>query len=303
VKSILEDGGPVQIKFDVDRKKNDVSLSLKVAGKDGSALAKNIAALGQVRGIAAALAGSDSVFGGQLNLSLPESVVKKLSPVVDEGFKQGLGKLPKEQQDVAAPLAKAFAATAKAGTIDLGFDLRGPHKNGKYTAVLAMGLKDGDKVESAFRTAFDKVPEAEKKGSKLDVAKAEGVAIHQAENKHADANAKEFLGEGPVYFAFRKDGVFVALGEDALATMKTVLGTTPKAGKPLSVEMSLAGMAPLMAREQKGAPDAAKKAFTEKDSDKVRLTLDTSKAFELKLSVKTAVLKFGSLMEKAQRGE
>jgi hypothetical protein len=169
--------------------------------------------------------------------------------------------------------------------------------------VIAAGLKDGDKIEGALRKAYEKAPEAEKKGSKLDVAKAEGVNIHQVENKNTDPNSKEFLGEGPAYVAFRKDGLFVAVGDEALDTIKSVLATKPAAVKPLRADMSVARLAPMLAKEQKAAPDAAKKAFTQKGSDQVRLSLDTSKGLELKLSVRTAVLKFASLLEKAQRGE
>ena len=59
-----------------------------------------------------------------------------------------------------------------------------------------------------------------------------------------------------------------------------------------------------MAKDQKAAPAAARKAFGEdKGDDKIRLTLEGGKVLKARLEMKTAVIKFFRLMEQGERSE
>jgi hypothetical protein len=300
VKSLLLDGGAATLKIDVDRKSHDLSLSFTLDAKNGSALAKSFAAVGKEKSVAAALAGK-AAMGGFLHLALPASVRKVLGPAVDEAMRKGLDNLEKDHRELLAPLADAFKATAKAGTLDLGLTLRGPGKLGKYTLVGSFQVADGENIEKAARKVLDKLPDEAKKPFKIDVAKAEGVAIHRVEQEKMAPQAKELFGEGPLYFAVRKDAVIFTTGEKALETLKEALAVEPKAGKALQLEMSLGRIANLLAQQNKAAPEAAKKAFTEKGSDKVRLSVAAGGKLEVKLNVKSAVLTFAGLMDKARK--
>jgi hypothetical protein len=303
VKSILEDGGPMEFRLGVDRKKHELALSFRLTGRPNTTLAKNIAALAQVKSLGAAVVGRDSALGGFLNLALPAEVVKKLGPAVDEAFKKGLDRLGKDDREALAPLVKAMEATAKSGRLDFAVDFRGPDKSGKYTVVACGAVQDGDKIEAAFRKAVDKQPQEKRRPIKLDDAKVAGVSIHRVEHKDADARTRALLGDGPLYFAVRKDAVVLSVGEDALAALKSALALEPKAAAPMRLEGSLARMAALAGRLQKGAEDAAKQAFKEKGSDRVSLVVKAGKTLEVKLSVKTAVLTFAGLLDKARQDE
>jgi hypothetical protein len=63
-------------------------------------------------------------------------------------------------------------------------------------------------------------------------------------------------------------------------------------------------MVPLAPKEEeKIVATAAKKAFKEPGSDKVRLTVEGGKSLQVRLSFKAQVLAFGLLLEKARKGE
>lgn len=299
-RQLIEEGGPVSLQIDVDQKNHDLSLSFTTAGKPDSALAKNIAAVSKSKGLAA-LVGKESAMGGALNVALPASVIKQLAPVVDEGFKKGLEALDENTRKLVEPLVKALDGTAKAGSLDIAVDLRGPNKNGKYAFVAGLGVKDGDKIEEALKKVIGELPEEAKKPFGLDADKAEGVAIHRVEQKNPDENTRELLGDGPMYFAVRKDAVLIALGEDALPALKAALATKPTESGPAQLEVSLARIASVISKTRKNATEAAKKAFVEKDSDKVTLSIDAGKELTVKFRVKTAVLTFASLLDAEEK--
>jgi hypothetical protein len=300
VKLLLQDGGAVQLKFDLDRKKHELSLSFSLEGKNGSTLAKNLAALGEAKGMAAALAGGDSAVRGFLHASLPASVRKVLGPAVDEAIKNGLEKMEKEAKERAEPLAEAFKATLKEGTLDAGLSLRGPGKGGKYTLAGSLQVTSGDAIEKAFRKAVDKLSDEEKKAVKIDAAKAEGVNIHSVQPDNLPPIATDLFGEGPVYFALRKDVLVYAFGEKAIDVLKTALAGKPKAGGLMQVEASVKRIAELLANLNPTVGEVAKKAFADKDGDKVRLSITAGNRLEVKLSANTAALAFISLLQKAR---
>jgi hypothetical protein len=301
VKSLLEEAGPINLKLDVDRKKHDLTLSLSVAGKPDTDLAKNIAALGQTKSLAASLLGKDSALGGFANVTLPPEVVKQLGPVVDEGFKKGLDRLDDDTRELVEPLVKAVEKTVKSGQLDLAVDFRGPRKNGRYTILACGQVKDGDRIEAALRKVVEKLAEEQRKPIKLDADRASGVNIHRVAQKKVDSVTKAMLGDGPLYFAIRKDAVVVSMGDEALAALKSALALEPKAAGTVRLEGSLSRIAKLMARHQKGAEKAAKQAFKEKGSDRVSLFIGAGKTLEVKFTVKSSVLKFAGLLDQARK--
>ena len=301
VKSVLTDGAAVMLKLDVDWQNHDLSLSLSFAGKDGSPLAKELISLGQAKSLGAALIGSDSAVSGFLHLSLPKSIRKVLGPAVDEVVKKGLDNLDAGARELLSPLADALKATAKEGTLDVGMSIRGPAKNGKYTLVSSLRVKHGNGIDKAFRTVLDNLPEEAKRPIKIDIAKAHDVSIHRIELENMTEQALEFFGDGPLFFAVRDDAFFVAVGDKALDAIKHALGVKPKAGHLAELDLSLSRIAKLMAAQNKEAPEAAKKAFKEEGSDKVRLSVSSGSKIEVKLNVKSAVITFAALMDKAKK--
>jgi hypothetical protein len=305
LKSLLNEGGDVNLSLDLDRKATDLSLSLSLTGKPGSALAADISSLAQTRSVAAGLLGSDAAVDGFLHVSLPEKLRQALQPVLDEGVKTILTQAKDAgERDAMESVLKAALPTAKAGELDAGFNLRGPNAKGIYTLVLGLKVKDGNTIEKALKDLVPKAPPDVRKTIKLDVAKADSVAIHRIDPDKVDENTRQMLGDNPIFVAARGDALLAAAGADGLAALKEAVTAEPKAGRVAQVEVSLGRLATLMGRQQKAIPEAARKAFAkDQGGDRILFSLEGGKALTLRLSVKPAVVTFFSLVEKAQKGQ
>src|SRR5262249_25669977 len=276
--------------------KHDLALSLKAAGKPNTELAKNLKALGEKKGLSG-LIDSDSALGGFVNFSFPSDTVKPLGAAVDEGFKTALELLDDNGRKLVEPLVKALDKTAKSGMVDAAVDLRGPNKDGKYTLVAGLHVKDGEKIEGAGKKGIDDLPEAAQKPFKLDADKVGSVNVHSVQQSDVDEETKKLFGDGPVYFAVSKDKLIVTLGDDALAALKAALAAKPKAAGAAKLEVSMARLAPLLAKQRKNAVEAAKETFKTKGSDKVTLSVEAGAALEVKVRIKTAVLTFAAMLD------
>src|SRR5262249_38744488 len=153
----------------------------------------------------AGLIGKDSALGGFLSFSMPRDVFEPLGAVVDEGVETGLELLDEKVRKQVKPLADLLGATAKVGSADVAVDLRGPSKKGRYVVVAGVRVKDGDKIEEALKKVIAKLPDEAKKPFGLDAHKVEGVNVHRVDQADVDDKAKELFGDGPAYFALRKD--------------------------------------------------------------------------------------------------
>jgi hypothetical protein len=303
LKALLNEGTSLKGSLNIDRKANDLALAIELKGKKGSGLAKDLAALGAFKSVAAGLVNERSAANATLAVRLPEAVRKHLGKLVDEHVKQALAnEEDKGKRELMRILLEALAPTGKSGTFDLSVDLRAPGKAGKYALLLGTRVTDGEGVEKAVRKVVAKLPDEVKEAVKFDVEKVKGVNVHRITPPEGSTpeNVKALLGEGPVYFAVRKDALFVSLGEDALAALKGAMAAAPTAGQPLQVEVSLARVAKLMAKAQKAAPEAAQKAFKAPGSDKVRLTIEGGDSLRLRLSAKARVVTFLGALKKAE---
>jgi hypothetical protein len=161
VKMVLNDGGEVTLTFDVDQSKGDLSLSLSLAGKEGTKLAKVFTDLGSAKSVGAGLIGKDSAANVLFHMALPERIRKAMEPVIDEGLKKAVDEeQDKDKRAVTEKMYKALAPTLKTGEFDMGFNLRGPSSKGLYAMVTAVKVKDG--AEQAAKKAFAKDKDADK---------------------------------------------------------------------------------------------------------------------------------------------
>jgi hypothetical protein len=306
LKSLLEGGEALTLHLDVDRKAHAIGLKVKLNGKPGSDLLKGLTSMTAAHSITRSFAGKGSALRGTVSLKFSEAVRKALAPVVDEEGKKRIDKeKDKDKRALVSALVKALEPTFKAGVLDVGFDLRGPGKGGKYTLVAGAQVKNGEGIEKTIKKILAKLPEAVSDLVKVDADKAAGVNIHRVTlpKEGIDKNTRELFGTGPFYFAVRKDALLVGLGEGGLPALKEALAAKPGAGQPLRVEMSLARLPKVLPRlarklkkDTKEISEAAQKAFKTRDSDKVRLSVQTGKSLEVRLSVKSQVAKFISLL-------
>jgi hypothetical protein len=173
-------------------------------------------------------------------------------------------------------------------------DLRGPTESKHYTLIGGIKLKDGANVEKAARVLVNDIPEQVRSAIKLDVAKAGRTAIHQVDpGKEMDAEAKKIFGDGPIFLAIRDDALLISFGEKAQDALKEAIALTPKTGKPLSLEVSLARLAPLLANTKANseyAKQLEKAAAEDKDGLKITASIEGGDALKLRLSTKAKTL-------------
>jgi hypothetical protein len=291
------------LRFEVDRKKHDLVLELSLAGKPSSKLASSIAELGQAKSLFGGLLAKNAAVNGVLHVAVPDDLKESIGAAIDEGFKEALAN--EKDATKRAQLEKALKVmgpTLKSGELDAGVSMRGPSKDGQYTIVGGIKIKDGAGIDKAIREAIKDIPAKEREQIKFDAESQGSVKIHRVDaQKSYDPEAKRLFGENPIYVALRDDAALIAVGPEGLAALKEAITAAPKAAPPVLVEVSLAQLATAMAKDQKHAPAAAQKAFAEKDSDKVTLTVSGGKALTIRFAMKSAVIKFIHLMEEGSK--
>jgi len=303
-KTLLNEGQNLRLGLNINRKQSELSLSLDVSGKPGSGLARTFGDLGKQTSIGASLIGTDSAASALLHLALPASLRRALEPVLDEGYRSVLERIDNPTlKDVAETLLKGFDPTLKLAEADAALDLRGPGKNGKYTAVLGMKVKDGARLETALKNAVKEIPEQFRQALTLDAAKAGGINIHKIAPERPDPGFQATFGDGPVYFAVRDNALLVSAGEESLPALKEALAARPKESKILGIDLSLERLVPLLARENKSVPAAAKKAFKDKGSDRIRVVLEGGKALTLRATMRGEVIRFLVVADELKKKE
>ncbi|MGH2548294.1 MAG: hypothetical protein ACRDHN_02835, partial [Thermomicrobiales bacterium] len=120
------------------------------------------------------------------------------------------------------------------------------------------------------------------------------VKIHKFQlpsDKAIDGLVK-LTGDEHLYLAFRKDALFLAMGKDALATLKTAVGSTDSvASAPFVFDFGVARMASVMA-QTKEQLDLAAKLFPAGQSGRVRLTIEGGTTLNARLQMQLSVLEF-----------
>jgi hypothetical protein len=301
LKAVLQDGGELNVRLDVDRKEGDLALSATFAAKTDSDLAKRIKDLGRFFSVGASLLGPGQAASLVVHLALPDKVRRALGPVLDEEAKKELDKEKNEDaRRLKETLIRAALPTLKAGELDAGLSLTGPGKDGTYVAVSAVRVKDGKTLEKALKELVKALPEDARKRIQVDADRVGEVNVHRLSPDKNEAGRK-VLGDGPLYVAFRDDAVLAAAGDAGLAALKVVLTRKPTVGRNLQVEVAVGRLAPLLAQGNRGVIDAAKKAFAVEGSDRVWLALQGGPQIKLRLEAKAAIVQFLALADKARK--
>jgi hypothetical protein len=300
--NVLENGRDLTGRLDIDPERQELSLRLALSARPGSALAKEIRELGEEKSLFAGLATKGAAVNGLVHLILPAEVRQALDAVIDEGQADALKREPNEaKRRQIERFGKALAPTFKSGELDAGFSLRGPHASKLYTLVAGLKLKDGEGLEQAVRAFHKDLPPLERDVIKLDVDTVGGAKIHRVDaQKNFDEKARKAFGDNPVYVAFRPDAVFLAVGEDGLEAIKEAVAARPQAGRPLTLELSVARLAKTLARTPADR-EAADKAFAGGREGAVRLTLAGGAALALHFRADLSVIRFAGASYQARQ--
>jgi hypothetical protein len=293
VSTVINEGSEATLSFDVDRKTNDISLDLSLKGKKGSKLATGIANLAKLKSAAAGVLTTDSAMSMATRFTLPEKFAQALAKTIEAEMKKNAEKTPdKTHRELVEKFTKAIMPTIRAGELDTAFDLRGPNKKGIYTLLVAGGVEKGSDLESTLREIVKTVPQLEDL-IKLDQDKAAGTAIHAINIPDNNEKFSKIFGDSRMFLALRDDAIFLAMGEDGLAGLKTALATTPRAAHPLQFELSLGRFGKIMEKDQPAAGKVIEEVFDKKkQNDRIRVSVDGGNALNLRFKMKADIIRF-----------
>ncbi|MBN9117661.1 MAG: hypothetical protein J0I06_00570 [Planctomycetes bacterium] len=266
---LLEQGADTAtVRVGLDPATADVFVDATLTPKPGTQLAKEIAARKPAENHFAGLFTPDTVAGFRYSAPLfaPE-VRNALAAFSGEQQKDLMNTLPEAAKATVEELMKGQARTMKSGEFDFALVVRGPDKNGLYTAVGAMSFDDPSGLEKAFKKYMEADGPPEGVGAfKWDADKAGKVGIHtfKFNGGNVPPPVKMFGEDTTLAFAFAPKGIYVAFGPDPIAAVKDALKAKPAESAALDVLVNPARLAK-MVEKGGGNPLAVERAIGKED--------------------------------------
>jgi len=291
VENVLKDGDELNADIDIDGQTKQLAMDLTLTGKANSALAKNIAKLGERKTLFAGVLHKDAALNGLINFELPADLQGALAGILEETIGQVSGTLKDEdKRKQAVQLLEAIKPSLTSGDFDAAFSLRGPHKDKQFTLVAGLKLKDGDKLAAKLLELVKELPEKDQKQIQLDADKVGNVAIHKLMlDGSLEGDAKRMFGDHPLYVALRNDAVFLAIGQEGLAALKAALAAQPTTAPAVQFEVSLARFAAAMEKNADAAALAQKLAGAGDDA-RLRVTLEGGPSLRVRFTMALSAL-------------
>jgi hypothetical protein len=233
LKTLFDEGKELALRLDADTKTAEVTLEFSVEGMPKSALAEYIAKRPPTTNAFAALAGDD--YAQRVFIKAPlfadearEGFVKLIEFGQKEAAKNVAGEAPEVIALVEA-FFKSLKATVESGEMDLAAAIRGPNKEGFFTAVGAVHCKEGAQLEKAIKEAVKQIPDRAGVVFKFDAGKIGDVTVHEIDLSNiAVEPAKKIFGKvQTAYFAFAKDALYAAYGPDGMKLLKEAMAVKP----------------------------------------------------------------------------
>lgn len=300
-RAVIREGGDFTFRVNIDRRAGGISADLGFSGKPGSGLARGIARLGEESSLFGGLVPGDAAMGLLAHLALPADLRKALEPAIDQGLRDALKKeQDPNKREQGEKFLKALEPTLKAGELDGALTFNGPDKDQHYTFVAALKLREGGRLEQAFRDLVAVLPEADRQKIKLDAETVGDVKVHRLEaQRDFDPPTRKILGSNPVYVANRGDALFVAGGPGATGLVRKAIEAAAKESPILRFDLALARLAPLMEKDNPGATKAAREAFGAPGAgnDRVHVTVEGGESLRAHLDIRGAAVRFFGLLD------
>jgi hypothetical protein len=291
VRRDLSEAGEISLRLDLDRAAGEIALIMRSAARPGTSMAARIREVAQARSVTAGLIDKDAAISGTVQIIVPERLREIFGPVLDGARAEALTKAKDESERAAvAATFDAFMPTLKSTEFDGTFNLLGPGANGLYTFVGGVRLKDGARLEQAFRRQAPNDPATD---VRLDVDRVGTVSIHRLLlAPKMDSDGRRIFGDNTMHVAFRDDAMFFAIGSGGLGAIKDALTVAPSIGKAMDFQMTLSQILPLAG--QPGVQELVRKIFADKKDgdDRIRLTVEGGDASTMRLIVKTKLIEY-----------
>ena len=235
LKILFDEGKEIAIRIDADTKTGDLYADITVEAMPKTALAEAFATRKPNINAFASLAGDDYVQRVFVTAPLFADEAKEgWSKLIDFGTKEiikdvGRGNAPPEVPALIDAVSKSLKATIETGEMDLAAAIRGPNKDGFYTAVGAVHCRETAQLEKAIRDVVKVLPERERSYFKFDAGKIGDLAVHEIDlsSEAADVALKVFGKGQKAYFAFGKTAIYASYGPDGMKLLKEAIEAKP----------------------------------------------------------------------------
>jgi len=253
LQTLIEETDTVTIGWVVDPEKKNTHFDISMTGIAGSKIARQMSALKEQTSAFSGFRMSDAA--AYLSFTGPiakedMAQVKETLKLVRQNAMQEIGNDDNLSDKAAQSMAKnivgtmfdVITATLEAGKIDGGAALL--LKPGALTFVGGGFVADVEKIEKTFKGLVDllKVSEPDFPGIKLDAVTHQGVRFHTMNLPIPEEDARKVLGdELEVAIGFGTDSIYLAVGADAIGTIKSVIdkSAADKDKKVTPVEMTV----------------------------------------------------------------
>ncbi len=279
VATVLNDVDKVTLGWSLDHKTEKTYVDVNITAKKGSETARAAAALKTAKTGFGGFRLPEAAVSGNWTGKMPEKKIAILSAVVEAVRDQAMTDIEKENKpDAEKQAAKKMAgdvfdvaaATIKAGTVDGGMAvLLSPNS---VTAIAGGRIADTEKLDELAKqlTAVVRLENpAAGEWIKLDAGRCKGVRLHTASIPIPDdAEDREkvvgLIGEKlEVVIGFGDDSAYVAVGRDAMSTLKKAIEQSADEASqpvpPVRLSLALRPIAEFVAKvgEAKDRPKAA----------------------------------------------
>ncbi len=230
VADAFKDGQRVRLDVALDKDRKDLAVRMSLSAMPGTELAKAITTAGKSKSAFAGLMSQNAAFRGSVDTTFPPELHKAFARAIEDAAAKGIADMtdaPRRKQ--AQALVDALLPTVKAGQLDAFFGMAGP-VGSHYTLLAAVKVKDGDELGAVVHklvTAELKTMPAEQRDKiQLDVDTVGAIKIHKFElprDPKTNKVLEDLPGDPNLFVAFRKDAVFLAIGPQSLATLKSAV--------------------------------------------------------------------------------
>jgi hypothetical protein len=231
----------------IDPKQGNASLAFDLLASEGSQAATAASMLSNTTTSFRGLLLSNATASVKATLKTSSIYSAELDSIFDNATKQALAEIDQKEKNAdKAKAAKEFTsqllAIIRKTVVSGQWDAAGAMVGGKETLTAVAGVRVADGAD--VQKLFDGVVNAAKKENaamvdlllKKDVAKVDDVAFHQLslpippEAKNREETVKRLGEQVDVVFGIGSDAVYVAVGRNALATLKSAISNskTPK---------------------------------------------------------------------------
>jgi len=292
------------LRINVDVQSGESTAELTLTPTSGSPLDKLVTNMKTGTNKFGSLIVSDAAAGIRLSLPLgiPE-VQKSTLAMLEEFQKMAAANAFPPMKDLVDELLKGLIRTAKSGEMDGAAVLRGPAKDGTFTAAAAISFEDPSAFEKELKKVInEQAPPDFKDAIKWDAEKVNGVSIHTLDISKmpgGDRELKAVFGQNMMMaFAFAPKAVYLAMGPgaEAVTAIKAAMNAKPGESPALDLSYNAAKIIKLIDSVEPQGVQPATKLLGKQDKLTSLIALSATGGKDLKVKLAINVKVFASML-------